>query len=160
MTGTRDHSARPSTVLWRKTRATRPLTQRSRLRATSFRGHARSSVTSQAGSPTSLLRPDPGYQVHSTVRSNAGAEGLILWSDHSAARPSLSPATTERSSVMRATEAGRVDRVEGGSTGAELRVVRPISRQQRLAVSERPSRAAYCKIRVSISASEVGRSYR
>src|SRR5674476_349184 len=97
---------------------------------TSRAGH-RSGTHAQASPPRPalLLRPDPGYQVHSTVRSNAGAEGLILWSDHSAARPSLSPATAERSSVMRATEPGRVDRVEGGSTGAELRVVRPISRQ-------------------------------
>ena len=40
MTGTRDQAARPSTVLWRKTRATMPLTQRSRLRAISLKGFA------------------------------------------------------------------------------------------------------------------------
>lgn len=50
---------------------------------TSRAGH-RSGTHAQASPPRPalLLRPDPGYQVHSTVRSNAGAEGLILWSDH------------------------------------------------------------------------------
>ena len=51
ITGTRDHCASPSTVFCEKTRATMPLTQRSRLRATSFKrlAHADGAVHEDRG---------------------------------------------------------------------------------------------------------------